>query len=171
MAKAKKPAKKPAAKKAAKKPAKKPSAKKPVAKKRAKQKPVTAAGRSEAATEELAQKSHAVMEATWSSWGALEPDVIAHLINPTFMGGPRWPGMRQAYRVARSADLVLIASDGLSDPYDPGFGPDDTNGLGLEVFAVTGDDIAREGVDAVTRYGATWLHDLVFQCAHLAAGH
>ena len=127
--------------------------------------------RSEKATEKLAAATHAVLERTWSSWGALETDVIAHAINPSLMGGPRWPGMRQAYRVAQSGELVLIASDGLSDPYDPGEGPEDVNGLGLEMFAVTDDDVAREGEHGVMRYGATWLHDLVFHCAHLAASH
>ena len=127
--------------------------------------------RSEKATEKLAATTHAVLERTWSSWGALETDVIAHAINPSLMGGPRWPGMRQAYRVAQSGELVLIASDGLSDPYDSGEGPEDVNGLGLEMFAVTDDDVAREGEHGVMRYGATWLHDLVFHCAHLAASH
>jgi hypothetical protein len=127
--------------------------------------------RSERDTEKLAAATHQVLNRTWSSWGALETDVIAHAINPSLMGGPRWPGMRQAYRVAHSRDLVLIASDGLADPYDPGEGPEDTNGLGLEMFAVTDDDIAHEGEHGVVRYGATWLHDLVFQCSHLAARH
>jgi hypothetical protein len=192
---AKKPAKKLAkrtAKKLLKKSGKKPAAKKrqppttkpkrlggakptPVAKKR---RSIAKPGRSEKpgqrserATEKLADATHQVMKRTWSSWGALETDVIAHAINPSLMGGPRWPGMRQAYRVAHSKDLVLIASDGLADPYDPGEGPEDTNGLGLEMFAVTDDDIAREGEQGVGRYGATWLHDLVFQCSHLAASH
>jgi hypothetical protein len=86
------------------------------------------------------------------------------------MGGPRWPGMRQAYRVARSGRAALIASDGLSDPYDPGTGPADANGLGLELYVVSDDRVARAGVaDPATRYGGTWLHDLVFQASQPAA--
>ena len=139
---------------------------------KAKAAPKAKAERSEAETETIATKTHAALEAAWSRWGTLERDVIAHMINPSFMGGPRWPGMRQAYRVALAGNAVLIASDGLADPFDAGHGPADTNGLGLELFAVTTDAIARAGVgDQVTRFGATWLHDLVFQCAHLAADH
>lgn len=98
--------------------------------------------------------------------------MLSHAINPSFMGGPRWPGMRQAYRVAHKGSAVLIASDGLSDPYDEGEGPADANGVGLECFAVTDDPIARPEIhEPVMRYGATWLHDLVFQTSQTVARH
>jgi hypothetical protein len=195
--KAKKPAKKKPAAKSTKKPAKKPAAKKPAAKKPAAKKPAAkkpaakptkkpatkpAAPTKKAAKkpgappatdrDKLAEATHALLDSTWSAWGAVDPIVLSHLINPTFMGGPRWPGMRQAYRIVRRGPAVLIASDGLADPYDEGEGPEDRNGVGLELFAITDDPIARPGVaDPVAALGATWLHDLVFQTAHLAADH
>ena len=44
--------------------------------------------------------------------------MLAHLLNLTYMGGPRWPAMRQAFLVARQGGATLVASDGLSDPFD-----------------------------------------------------
>lgn len=122
--------------------------------------------------DDLLEASFDARAAAWSRWGTLESDVLSHAVNPSFMGGPRWPGMRQAYRVAHKGHAVLIASDGLSDPYDEDEGPADCNGIGLECFAVTDDPIARPEIhEPVMRYGATWLHDLVFQTSQTAARH
>lgn len=110
----------------------------------------------------VAEASAAARLAAWGRFGVVDDDVLGHLINPSFMGGPRWPGLRQAYRVARKGDIVLVASDGLSDPYDDG--PSERNGVGVEVFAATDDDLGGS-------VAGTWLHDLVFQTAQLAADH
>jgi hypothetical protein len=103
-----------------------------------------------------------VLEAAWSGWGELAPHVLGHLINPTFMGGPRWPAMRQAFRIARKGELTLVASDGLSDPFDDEGAPK-VNGFGLEVYAMT-----REPVGDVA---ASWLFSLVWNAAQLCAGN
>ena len=100
--------------------------------------------------------------AAWARWGQVESDVLAHMINPTFMGGPRWPAMRQSFRVARAGSSVLVASDGLSDPYDEGEGPGDVNGIGVECFAVTSDPI-----DTLP---GSWFFDMVWQISQFAAG-
>jgi hypothetical protein len=112
--------------------------------------------------EQLLFDSFSARGEVWSGWGDVDADVISHLINPAFMGGPRWPAMRQAYRVVRRGGEILVASDGLSDPYDEDEGPTDRNGLGLEVFAVT-----PERLDPVA---PSWLFDLVWNGAQLAAG-
>ncbi len=73
----------------------------------------------------------------WASVGEVESDVLAHLISPGLMGGPAWPTTRQAYRVVRRANgSIVIATDGLSDPFDNGGG---TNGFGLELFVESSD--------------------------------
>lgn len=54
----------------------------------------------------------------FSGLGALDRDLLTFMINPFFMGGVRWPNLRQAYRVVRNArrhSLILI-SDGLCEP-------------------------------------------------------
>lgn len=114
--------------------------------------------------ERFAQESFDARTAAWSRWGKLDSDVLTHAINPSVAGAPRWPALRQAYRVARKGGVVLIGSDGLSDPYDAGFGPKDQNGIGLEVFAAT-DDKSATGV------AGTWLFDIVYQVSQVAAAH
>ncbi|TKV27406.1 hypothetical protein FDK12_11930 [Arthrobacter sp. NamB2] len=72
-------------------------------------------------------------DAAWSSLGTIDPYVVSHLINPAFIGGAQWPGLRQAFRkITRADGLAIVASDGLADPYldDPAAGP----GLGAEVY-------------------------------------
>jgi hypothetical protein len=64
--------------------------------------------------------------------------------------------------VVRRGGEILLASDGLSDPFDPDAGPEDRNGHGLEVFAVS-----AERLDPVA---PSWLFDLVWNAAQLAAG-
>ena len=74
--------------------------------------------------------------AMWSKVGVVDDDVVAHLINPAFMGGPRWPALRQAFlKVTLPNGLAILATDGLSDPYDDV--PEPNVGLGIEVFWVT----------------------------------
>lgn len=97
------------------------------------------------------------VEAAWAAWGTLAPDVITQVLSSFFMGGPRWPS-REAYRVARAGDAVLIASDGLAD-------------LGLEVFAVTDDALGVTAGADLTAYAQTWLYDIVHGAANLAARH
>jgi hypothetical protein len=124
-------------------------------------------------------KSKATFEkrdAYWSSIGKLETDVIAYIINPMFQNAPPWPNVRQAYRIVRPPNSLIIASDGLSD-LAPGQ-ESTSQGFGCEVFIevpelamATFDEIksswafsaienfamnvaASEGIsDAIQRYG------------------
>ena len=68
----------------------------------------------------LCDASHKARQACWSIVGQVDSDVLSHIINPTFMGGPRWPALRQAFAVIRRPETqtVVLASDGLSDPFD-----------------------------------------------------
>jgi hypothetical protein len=113
--------------------------------------------------EELLTASFDRRSEAWASWGTLDPDVLAHLINPTFMGGPRWPGLRQSFRVARRPDALLVASDGLSDPFDEDEGPSGVNGLGLECYG-----ISSESVEVPQN---SWLFDMVWQVSQFVAQH
>ena len=82
--------------------------------------PLTLFQRGSAATmEEMLEASARAREECWQQIGTLEPLVLSHLVNPALIGGPRWPAMRQAFRVVRRPNgNVIIASDGLSDPFD-----------------------------------------------------
>lgn len=118
------------------------------------------------AREAAAMATHEAIAGAWRSWGQLDDDVLTHLINPALMGGPRWPGMRQAYRTARRDDgraQLLLASDGLADPFDEGEGPANVNGFELEFYAVSSDPIDK--------VAGSWLWDLVWQMSNFAAQH
>jgi hypothetical protein len=78
-----------------------------------------------------------------------------------FMGGPKWPNTRQAFRAVRRPGEILLASDGLSDPYDDAERA--RNGLEHEFYATTADPL-----DPVP---GSWLWDLVWQMSQFAAGH
>jgi hypothetical protein len=97
----------------------------------------------------------------WGRFGAVDDQVLSHLVNPAFMGGPRWPALRQAYRVARGQRGLLLASDGLSDPFDEG-GPQELSGFELELYAISSDEVSVPG---------SWLWDMVWQMSNFAAGH
>jgi hypothetical protein len=105
------------------------------------------------------EQTGTVLVSAWSSWGAVDEDVLTHLISPELMGGPRWPG-RQAYRVARAAGQLLLASDGLSTHYEEGT-PKAVNGLGHEFYAMTG--------DAIATLPGSWLWNMVWEISNFAA--
>lgn len=114
-------------------------------------------------TEKLLLASFDARTAAWSQWGRVDSDVLGHLVNPTFMGGPRWPALRQAFRIVRRETSILVASDGLSDPFedddDPGVALE--NGFGVELYAASSD-----GIDQVV---GSWLLGLVWQVSQFAA--
>lgn len=74
--------------------------------------------------------SHREIDDYWAQIGDVDDDVITYLINPMFQGAPAWPNTRQAYRVVRTPNTVIIASDGLADRSPDGTGP----GFGCEVY-------------------------------------
>jgi hypothetical protein len=76
---------------------------------------------------------HARLDKYWAAIGASDPDLIAYMINPMFQGKPAWPNTRQAYRVVRPPGSLIIASDGLSDPF-VGSDRTDVQGFGCEVY-------------------------------------
>lgn len=85
--------------------------------------------------EQAAEETHRSRERYWAGIGAVESDVLAHLISPAFMGGPAWPSTRQAFRVIRRDGGVILATDGLSDPFDGVRGGG--NGFQMEIFIET----------------------------------
>lgn len=100
----------------------------------------------------------------WKNVGVLESDVITHIINPAFLGMPAWPDLRQAFKVIRTDNSVIIATDGLSDDFKD---EKDENGFGIELFAETNDEkIITFGL---AELGKSWLFQLVFQAAANAA--
>src|SRR5262245_19231316 len=81
----------------------------------------------------------------WATVGTIERSVLAHAISPSLRCGPAWPTRRQAYRVIRRPGTILIATDGMSDPFKPPVA--EGNGFGMELFIETA-DIAPEHAGA-----------------------
>jgi len=119
------------------------------------------AHRSKVTTETVAvddPRYHEFFEARerhWRSIGNLDEHVIAYLISPEFLGKPAWPTTRQAYRAIRTADSIIVASDGLTDLFV------DTNsekpGFGTEVY-IEVPDLANADFDQIKR---SWAFSLI----------
>jgi hypothetical protein len=108
------------------------------------------------------QATYAARSAFVNSLGTVAPDVLAPLVNPSFMGGPLWPDLRQAWIVIQRNNSVAIMSDGLSDPFSD---TDEMNcGFELEVIAETSDPLP-------SRLEQSWLFDLVYGVSQQCANH
>lgn len=106
--------------------------------------------------------------AFWSEIGTVRQDVITHLINPTFMGGPSWPSLRQAFIMVDTDEGTIIATDGLTDPYsDFDSNPENQtyNGIGCEFF-IECDEQLKSFEDVKN----SWQFSILYQVAQLAAG-
>lgn len=71
----------------------------------------------------------------YSSIGEVEPDVIAHIVNPAFMSGPTWPALRQAFSIIHRGKNTIVISNGLADPFDEI--EEKNSGFGIEIYAET----------------------------------
>lgn len=106
------------------------------------------------------EKTNEVRDDLFKSLGNVDPYVITPIINPSFMGEPQWPSFRQAFSIIRTNESIMVASTGLSDPFEDI--DEENNGFRVEVIAETkhaiGDDVA-----------ASWLFKLVYSMAQQVA--
>jgi hypothetical protein len=114
------------------------------------------------ADEALLQATYEARDKFVSSLGVVNPNVLAPSINPSFMGGPMWPDLRQAWRVIRQGANTIVISDGLSDPFSDDAVP--TAGFGIEVLAETADPMPEQ-------LQASWLFELVYLVSQQCAAH
>jgi hypothetical protein len=114
------------------------------------------------ADEAFLQSTYAARDEFVNRLGQVSPDVLAPLMNPTFMGGPPWPDLRQAWRVIAREKGTLIISDGLSDPFSEEVEPN--AGFGIEVLAESSDSMPDQ-------LQTSWLFDLTYQVSQQCANH
>ncbi|MCP3037566.1 hypothetical protein K6X10_20445 [Xanthomonas euvesicatoria pv. allii] len=114
----------------------------------------------ETMSSEIYEKTNAARDELFGSLGKVDPDVIAHAINPAFMGGPSWPALRQAFSVIRTSNSIRVASNGLSDPFDDVEEPN--NGYRLEILAETKEKLTGD-------IAGSWLFKLVYALSQQAA--
>ncbi|WKK72252.1 hypothetical protein Q0F99_04460 [Rathayibacter oskolensis] len=99
----------------------------------------------------------------WRGIGELDRTVVVSTEDPGVRGGARWPTDHRAFlRVDRGASVVL-ATDGLSDPFDRLASPG--TGLGLELCLGTS---ALRGVPTAELWNH-WQFRLLYEAARLAA--
>lgn len=102
----------------------------------------------EAAAERAFQATVRTRDRYWAAIGAVESNVVAR-ISPSLTGdGPDWPTTRQACMIIRRDRSIILATDGMSDPFDLIEG--EGNGFGMELFLETSDipaDLAGEQGD------------------------
>ena len=109
-------------------------------------------------------------DAHWAGIGTVEADVLGHLVSPALRGGPDWPTLRQAYRVIRRPHAIIVATDGLSDPFDGVTGGG--NGFEVELFVET-PDIAPAHAGSlgdISHIDRSWAFELVSHVAGTVAG-
>ena len=113
-------------------------------------------------SEERLQATFTARETFFRTLGTMGTDVWSPLINPTFMGGPSWPALRQGWRDTHRGRNTLIVSDGLSDPFDDQQEPN--IGFGVEILAESPDELGDD-------IRASWLFHLVYQVSQNAANY
>lgn len=112
--------------------------------------------------EALLQRIYEARDKYCATLGEVSPDVLAPIVNPSFMGGPTWPNLRQAWQVIHRGSSTIIISDGLSDPFED---KDDPNtGFGLEILVESADSVPEE-------IHTSWLFKMVDQVSQQCAHH
>ena len=130
--------------------------------------------------DELLDRTAAARESLWRSLGDLEPLVLRALPGGGggpggSSGGPRWPAGRCAFRLIRRprSGTVILATDGLSDPFDDlTLGDGNVNGFGLEFYIETpAAELPGGPAGSVSDAKGAWQFQLLYTVAQLAAGH
>jgi hypothetical protein len=126
---------------------------------------------SAAETANLAAREASAMclDRHWAAVGVVETDVLSYIISPSFSGGPYWPSTRQAYRVVRRGDAIILATEGLSDPFDDA--EEMGNGFEMELFVETADipEHAQGPLGEVDPFKRSWAFELLEHLARTVA--
>jgi hypothetical protein len=112
--------------------------------------------------EELFEQTCQDREAYFRTLGEVEGVIWGPLVNPHFMGGPRWPSLRQGWRRIFRGENTILISEGLSDPFDVQSEPN--LGFGLEVLLETSDPIDEQ-------VPASWPFRVVYEVSQLCANN
>ncbi|QHC56512.1 hypothetical protein [Rathayibacter tanaceti] len=101
--------------------------------------------------------------ATWRAVGALDRTVVVSTEDPGTRGGARWPTDHRAFLRIDRGPSVVLATDGLSDPFDRLASPG--TGLGLELCLETS---AVRGVPTADLWDH-WHFRVLYEAARRAA--
>ncbi len=104
-------------------------------------------------------------DAYWNKVGVSDAELFGYAVCPELKGAPAWPTQRQSFRIVRTENSLIIASEGLSDPFAAFRGPTDVNGFGLEVFI----ELHQWNKTDADRLRAGWAYKAIEQFARLCA--
>lgn len=101
----------------------------------------------------------------WAQFGDSDEAFLAPGNPPDAAHMPDWPTAQPKFRIVRTENSLIVASDGLSDPFDCFKGPADKNGYEQEVF------IEVPGLQAATPdlIQGSWVFRAVAYAAQLIA--
>lgn len=114
---------------------------------------------------ELLDRCVAARERFWQRYGKLETGAMTSLVNARLKGAPKWPAQREAFLRVDRSHSVLLATDGLSDPYPA----DDSKGqgLGIEFYIESRDkDLMDRDWESMK---SSWLFQALYMVAQNAA--
>ncbi|MED3979994.1 hypothetical protein [Priestia megaterium] len=118
--------------------------------------------------ERVLEESISKRKAYWNTIGHVDGDVLTHLLNPMFFGGPVWPSGRQTFIRVQKTETVILASDGLSDPFQSPEEKSQKQGKGLEFYIECDDESLRGPLSDIQDH---WAFDLLYQMSQNAAAH
>lgn len=115
------------------------------------------------------EESARLRQQFWEGIGKVHEDVVVPMINPAFMSGVAWPSLSQSFIKVDTAEGTIIATEGLSDPYDD-FDANPQrqafNGIGCELY-IECDEILKD----FDKVKDSWQFSILYQAAQLAAGN
>lgn len=97
----------------------------------------------------------------WQRLGRPNAEPLTYLSDPALHGVPAWPSGRQSYHVVRRSASLVLASDGLSDPFVATRATGES-GYGVEVFVEIPQAVAPD-TDALRDSWAFALIEIVAQ--------
>jgi len=86
--------------------------------------------------------------AFWKNIGTVDPHVLSYFLDPTLIGSLGWSFVRQAFVKIETPNTVILASDGLSNPFDALDEPN--QGFSLECFIESDDPALRKSLADLT---------------------
>ena len=101
----------------------------------------------------------------WQRLGELEEAPLTYIGDPTLHGAPAWPAGRQCYQILRRTGSLIVATDGLSDPFVATRATEES-GYGVEIF------VEIPGAEAIDRamIRESWVFALIEIVAQNIAG-
>lgn len=104
-------------------------------------------------------------DAYWDAIGTTDTELQGYKLCPELRGAPAWPTQIQTFRIVRTQTSLIIASEGLSDPFAPFQGPTDVNGFGMEVFI----ELHHWNKTDADQLRAGWAFNAIEQFARICA--